>query len=76
MEKSKSYKGFEFSWREPPLMTGGWQVSIAGTTKELMDALVRATGEHGSHIVTGIDLDNTLAQAEAFVGGLLGPRSS
>jgi len=70
MEKRETYRDFEFLWQEPPMTTAGWQISIAGTTQELMDALVRATGKHGSHILTGRDLNDALAQAEAFVDRL------
>lgn len=70
MEKRETFQGFEFLWQEPPTTTAGWQISIAGTTQELMAALVKATEKHGSHIVTGRDLDDALAQAKAFVAGI------
>jgi hypothetical protein len=72
MEKREAYQGFEFVWQEPPMTTGGRQVSIAGASRDNMDALHRATGEHGSKVITGRDLADALAQAKAFVDGLLG----
>ena len=65
---TEQYRGFTFSWQDPPLMGNMWQVHIAPDDQH-SSALIK---NQGGEIIDGRDYDEAKAKAHDFVDRLCG----
>jgi len=71
MTKEENYKGYIFSWQEPPLMVGGWQGNVASNDRALYVRMCEKTKKHGAEVIIGRTREEMLAKAKAFIDGVL-----
>ncbi|HYM19161.1 MAG TPA: hypothetical protein VEU06_11400 [Micropepsaceae bacterium] len=72
MVGSEGYRGYEYSWEEPPLTSAGYDITIASEDTKLQRRLEDYLGRKGAHALKSHgSLEHAKAEARALIDAIL-----